>query len=220
MIWSSTVSRKADVAGGRGLEAEAHEVVHEGLTQPLVHTLQEARQRRPGGVVADELLVVDELATKLDQPIDGKVQQRPALQRRGIEPVGEPGAVDGAAAQLGDEPRDVANGLVGRRRLDDDHDVVQLAEVPKILAVARGVGRRRRQELEVRALERQRPERPGQAEHRERQPEGRRHRGAGDRGADERREPASRHPVRVPARDQPTSRVGGWSLVVVAGLTP
>jgi hypothetical protein len=85
--------------------------------------------------------VVEDLGADLPQRLGGEVEELAALEALGVDPVRGAREVHRRVAQLLDEPARVGLGRLEGSRLDDHHDVLELAEVARVLGVALHVAR-------------------------------------------------------------------------------
>src|SRR5262249_19488578 len=128
----------------------------------------EADESRGGREGFDERLAIEDLLADSAQRLGREIEQHAAIEALGAVPVDEPVEPYGP----GLEGRDEAGGGRPRppRRVgsDDDDDLVELAELPGILAKALDVRLSGRQEMQVRCLEREHGQRHRDGEHGER----------------------------------------------------
>jgi hypothetical protein len=124
-----------------------------------------------------EFLVVEDPVAHFLELLGGQVEELPALEALGIHTVGHAGELDGGKTQLMDEAGRVGLGGLERPRLDDDDDVLELAELAGVLVVADDVSGVLGQEVAPRRAEAQGVKGVGDAGHREEKRDGRGHKG-------------------------------------------
>ena len=129
------------------VEPEVEEVRHEGGGHLRVDAFEQTGEARIAGEALHELLVVEDLVADLLQLVRRQVQELVALELLGIDPVRDALELDGRGAQFLDEAGGIRLGALERARLDDHHDVLELAEVLGVFDVALHVGRALREDV-------------------------------------------------------------------------
>src|SRR3989449_368190 len=151
---------EADVEGGLAVgEAQVDEARDERGSDLRRDAVDELVERRAVRTLLLEPLVSEDLVADREVLLLGEVEERAPLELLGVDPVGDAGERYAGGAQLADEAPRVERGFGQRGRLDDDREVVELAEFAIILAVPLDVGLAGGPEAERRGLERQRPHR-------------------------------------------------------------
>src|SRR5256886_7519959 len=117
--------------------------------------VDELVERRAARERLDELLVVEDLVADRGELLLGQVEECAPLELLGVDAVGDARERHVRGAQLAHEAPRVERGLGQRGRLDDDGQIVELAELAIVLAIPLDVGLAGRKEEERRGLERQ-----------------------------------------------------------------
>src|SRR5262249_17946635 len=139
-------------------EVEIDEAQGEAACDLLADAFEQAGQGWLRRVPLDEPAVLHELVVQLRETFGGEVEQGLPREQRGIDPIGHPAGL----RQLPDlrrEPVGVDLGPLHVRRLDDEHDVVELTEVTQGLPETLDVEVMGRQKLDRGGLELQRARR-------------------------------------------------------------
>src|SRR5262249_56698772 len=129
----------------------------EGVAELLVQALHERYEPGGGGEALDELLVVEEPVPQVRQRRQGEIEQRPIREPVERDAIGQMIECDRPPAQLVHEAAREGLRLLGAPAPYRDDDLVELAEVPRVLTVALDIGLPGWQEGKLRRLERQPP---------------------------------------------------------------
>src|SRR5215471_4981423 len=113
----------------------------------------------------DERLVIKDLVPDLREGLGREVQEGAPIEALGTHAVDKPGETGGPGVKRGHESSRECLRLVGGLATDGDDDFVELSELLRVLSIARDVGLSRRQEMQVRRLERELHQGDGDGEH-------------------------------------------------------
>ena len=143
-----------EALGHAGVEAEVDEPEGEAARDLVADAGDELVEGRARRVLVDEGAMLQDLVAEVGEPIHRQVQEGLPLEQIGIDPMGDPPR-RGQGPDLHRQPIGVVLRSLHGRRLDDDDDVVQLAELAQGLLEALDVEAIRGQKLDGRGLERQ-----------------------------------------------------------------
>ena len=134
VVDEAQIERALGAAGAR-LEPEVEQAGDECLGDRRRDTVHELIERGPFRELLHELLVVEDALANLLEPVGRQVQQRPSLELLGIDAVIDAVQRHAVDAQLTHEAVGVDRRLGQRRRLDGQHQIVEIAELLAVLDV-------------------------------------------------------------------------------------
>jgi hypothetical protein len=140
--------------GGIVTEAEIEDMCGESGGHVPVDGVDQGDQSWGGREGLDERLVIEDLVANLREGLGREVQEGAPIEALGTHAVGKPGEAGGPGVKRGHESSRECLRLVGGLAMDGDDDFVELSELLSVLSIAGDVGLSRREEMQVRGLER------------------------------------------------------------------
>src|SRR5262249_9173924 len=142
--------------------------------------------------------------------LGGQVKEVPAFEALGVDAIRDAGELDGRVAELVHEAGRVGLGRFEGARLDDDDDVLELPELPRVLVVADDVAGIAGEEVAARGTEGEGADGVGHPRHRKEQRDDSGHHPAPTREPHE----APQEPTRTRYADHPMATMG-WAKCTI-----
>ena len=159
-IVKQTVGRRVRLFLGAGAEDSGQERRADGL----VDAIDQPVERRGGGEVGEQVFLAGDRVEGVSQRVERQVQQCVGFEAAGVDAIADARRPEGAVAEESGQAGRVGRGGLDLRALHDHDDVLELAEVLRVVLVERGVPLVEREQVELGRLERQGMRRVADAE--------------------------------------------------------